>query len=76
MVADINVFDFERLMPGMPVMVNDLPGGARRFVSKTDGIRATLVSGEVLMENGEHTGALPGKLLRGPLARMKLGTLA
>jgi CO/xanthine dehydrogenase Mo-binding subunit len=28
----------------------------------------TIVNGEVLMRNNEHTGALPGKLLRGPLA--------
>jgi N-acyl-D-amino-acid deacylase len=68
-VADINVFDYERLTPGMPEMLHDLPGGARRFVNKTEGIRATLVGGEVLMENGEHTGALPGKLLRGPLSK-------
>ena len=69
MAADINVFDFARLTPGMPVMTSDLPGGARRFVNKTDGIRATLVGGEILMERGEHTGALPGRILRGPLAR-------
>ncbi len=65
MIADINVFDFERLMPGLPSMVRDLPGGARRLVNKTEGIRATIVGGDVLMENGEHTGALPGRLLRG-----------
>ena len=27
-------------------------------------MKATMVAGEVLIENGEHTGALPGKLLR------------
>ena len=30
---------------------------------------ATIVNGEVLMRNNEHTGALPGQLLRGPLAQ-------
>jgi N-acyl-D-aspartate/D-glutamate deacylase len=28
------------------------------------GIMATIVNGEVLMENGKHTGALPGRVLR------------
>ena len=74
MIADINVFDYQRLMPGMPTMVFDLPGGARRFVNKTEGIFATIVGGEVLMENGDHTGALPGRFLRGPLARKDRAT--
>ena len=30
---------------------------------------ATVVNGQVLLRNNEHTGALPGKLLRGPLAQ-------
>ncbi len=34
-----------------------------------NGIKATVVNGEVLTEDGEHTGAYPGQVLRGPLAR-------
>jgi N-acyl-D-aspartate/D-glutamate deacylase len=64
MVADINVIDFARLSPGMPQAVRDLPGGAQRVIMKPDGMRATIVAGEVLLENGEHSGALPGRLLR------------
>ena len=52
----------------MPTLEYDLPAGARRLKQKSDGIKATIVNGEVLMRNNEHTGALPGKLLRGPLA--------
>ena len=64
LAADINVFDPEAIMPETPKVVSDLPGGSRRFVQHAAGIRATVVNGQVLMENGEHAGALPGKLLR------------
>jgi len=53
----------------MPEVVDDLPSGARRLVQRTRGIAATVVNGEVLLRDGKHTGALPGQLLRGPLAR-------
>ena len=43
--------------------------GATRLVQKTSGIPATVVGGQVVVADGEHTGALPGRLLRGPLAR-------
>jgi N-acyl-D-aspartate/D-glutamate deacylase len=46
-------------------MVFDLPAGGKRLVQRADGYLATVVSGEVTYENGEHTGALPGRLVRG-----------
>jgi N-acyl-D-aspartate/D-glutamate deacylase len=49
-------------------MIHDLPAGAGRLVQRADGYRATLKSGEVIFEDGEPTGALPGRLLRGPQA--------
>jgi N-acyl-D-amino-acid deacylase len=63
-MADINVFDPATFGPEMPEVVHDLPMGARRLSQKSRGIKATLVAGEVFIENGEHTGALPGQLLR------------
>lgn len=69
LAADVLVFDAERVAPLMPEVRNDLPAGARRLVQKADGISATIVNGVLLMRDGEHTGAYPGKLLRGPLAR-------
>jgi N-acyl-D-amino-acid deacylase len=48
--------------------VHDLPAGAKRLTQRTRGIKATVVNGQVLLRGGQHTGALPGKLLRGPLA--------
>ena len=69
MAADLVVFDPETIAAEMPEVVDDLPSGARRLVQRTRGIAATVVNGEVLLRDGKHTGALPGQLLRGPLAR-------
>ena len=67
--ADLVLFDAERVKPAMPTVETDLPGGARRLVQKAEGIAATIVNGEVTLENGRSTGRLPGVLLRGPGAR-------
>ena len=63
--ADLNVIDFEKLQLHMPEMRSDLPAGGRRFVQGADGYRATIVAGEVVWRNGEATGKLPGRLIRG-----------
>lgn len=68
MKADVNVIDFDRLQLQPPEMVYDLPANGRRFVQKVDGYRYTVMSGEVSYEDGEHTGAMPGKVIRGPQA--------
>jgi N-acyl-D-aspartate/D-glutamate deacylase len=65
-VADLLVFDPDTVAPEMPEVVNDLPAGARRLVQRARGIAATVVGGEVVLRDGKHTGALPGRLLRGP----------
>ncbi len=62
--ADINVFDPATVGPEMPHIVHDLPTGARRLAQRATGMKATLVNGKMLTENGEHTGELPGMLLR------------
>jgi N-acyl-D-amino-acid deacylase len=64
MVADINVFDPDRITPTLPVLLHDLPTGAPRLESRAEGILATIVGGEITIQNGEHTGALPGRLIR------------
>jgi N-acyl-D-aspartate/D-glutamate deacylase len=66
--ADVTIFDPETISPTMPTLEYDLPAGARRLKQKSVGIKATIVNGQVLMRNNEHTGTLPGRLLRGPLA--------
>ncbi len=68
MKADLNVIDMEALHIHAPEMVYDLPAEGRRLVQKVDGYRYTICSGEVTYEDGAPTGALPGKLVRGPQA--------
>jgi N-acyl-D-amino-acid deacylase len=67
--ADLVVFDEARVRPAMPSVETDLPGGARRLVQKAEGITAVVVNGRVTLEHGLATGAVPGKLLRGPGAQ-------
>ena len=71
MAADLVVFDPDTIAPLMPEVVDDLPAGARRLIQRTRGVAATVVNGEILLQDGKHTGALPGQLLRGPLARRR-----
>ena len=63
--ADINIIDFDRLMIHAPEVLYDLPTGARRLVQRTQGYDATIVSGVPVYRNGEATGQLPGRLVRG-----------
>jgi N-acyl-D-amino-acid deacylase len=66
--GDLNVIDMDALALELPEIVNDLPAGAPRFVQRARGYDATVVSGRVTFRNGEHTGELPGKLVRGAQA--------
>jgi N-acyl-D-aspartate/D-glutamate deacylase len=65
MKADLNLVDFERLRLTMPEQVSDLPGGGRRFIQRSEGYDYTLVSGVMVYEHGQATGAMPGRLIRG-----------
>jgi N-acyl-D-amino-acid deacylase len=62
--ADLNIFDPATFGPLMPEVVNDLPTGARRLSQKSVGMKATVVGGELLIEEGRQTGAHPGRLIR------------
>jgi len=64
MKADINLIDHANLYLAPPTIVYDLPAGGRRLMQTAKGYVATVVSGEIVIENDEHTGALPGTLLR------------
>ncbi|MEL0065068.1 MAG: amidohydrolase family protein [Gammaproteobacteria bacterium] len=66
--ADLNIIDFDALKLHTPHIVHDLPAGGKRFLQNADGFVATIKAGEVIFENGEPTGALPGKLVRGAQA--------
>ncbi len=62
--ADVNLIDFAGLQVHKPELVHDMPANGRRFVQRVNGYEATLVAGEPIFERGEHTGAMPGRLVR------------
>jgi N-acyl-D-aspartate/D-glutamate deacylase len=62
--ADLNVLELDALRLPIPEYVHDFPGGAGRFVQRSDGYECTIVNGRVLVERGDSTGDLPGRLLR------------
>ncbi|WP_018177442.1 N-acyl-D-amino-acid deacylase family protein [Jongsikchunia kroppenstedtii] len=64
--ADLNVIDLDHLDLGLPRVVRDLPAGGRRLMQDARGYTATIVAGIVVSRSGAHTGALPGRLVRGP----------
>jgi N-acyl-D-amino-acid deacylase len=64
LAADITIFDPDTVRPLPLEVVHDFPTGAKRIKEPAEGIFATVVNGQVLMENGKHTGALPGRVLR------------
>jgi N-acyl-D-aspartate/D-glutamate deacylase len=64
--ADLNVIDFGRLRLRVPELRYDLPAGGKRLVQEAEGYVATVLSGVVTYREGRPTGALPGRLVRGP----------
>lgn len=66
--ADVLVVDFEGLQLGAPEMAFDLPAGGKRLVQRASGFLHTFVSGIETYRDGEPTGELPGRLVRGPQA--------
>jgi N-acyl-D-aspartate/D-glutamate deacylase len=64
--ADINLIDHARLRLGTPYITRDLPSGGRRLMQHAEGYVATIVNGQIVYREGEPTGALPGRLVRGP----------
>ncbi len=63
--ADLCIFDPDSL-DSLPVTVSyDLPGGESRLVKEAVGMEWVIVNGEVILEKGEATGALPGQVLSG-----------
>ncbi|MCH2353846.1 MAG: amidohydrolase family protein [Pseudomonadales bacterium] len=63
--ADLVVFDPKTVAPRMPEVVNDLPSGAKRLKQVANGIRHSIVNGEVFLTDNEHTGSTSGRLFRG-----------
>ncbi len=68
MRADVNLIDYAKLAFDRPEMIYDLPAQGRRLMQRARGYVATLCGGQVIIEKDELTGALPGRLIRGPQA--------
>ena len=64
-LADINIIDFDALQLQRPEAVFDLPTGGKRLVQRVDGYRHIIKRGQPIFKDSVHTGALPGKLVRG-----------
>jgi N-acyl-D-aspartate/D-glutamate deacylase len=63
--ADLNVIDHAKIRAHPPEVRYDLPAGGRRLVQTTEGYDATIVSGQIVQRNGQSSGKLPGRLVRG-----------
>jgi N-acyl-D-aspartate/D-glutamate deacylase len=64
-LADLNLIDLDALACRPPTIIHDLPAGGRRLMQTAEGYRMTVKAGAVTFVDGEHTGELPGRLLRG-----------
>ena len=64
LAADLVVFDPATINTLEPEYVQDLPGDETRMIQRAAGVNHTVVNGEVVIENGAATGALPGRVLR------------
>ena len=62
--ADIMIFDPATVGPNTKRVVHDLPGGEARYSARPQGISATIVGGEPIVQDGKLTNALPGKWVR------------
>ena len=66
MVADLMVFDPERIGVKEDEITRDGPNGSPRRVQRAEGVEHVIVGGEAVFDHGQHTGAFPGRVLRAP----------
>lgn len=64
--ADLNVINMEQIGFGRPYVAHDLPAGGKRLLQNGTGYVATIVNGQITYRDGKATGALPGRVVRGP----------
>jgi N-acyl-D-aspartate/D-glutamate deacylase len=62
--ADITIFDPKTVAKGKTYNRYDVPGDAFRVYAEAIGIDHVFVNGVQIVKNGEHTGKLPGKVLK------------
>jgi N-acyl-D-aspartate/D-glutamate deacylase len=76
MAADIVIFDLATISADEPEEVYDLPAGMMRLAQRATGVYFTIVNGQILFENGEHSGAFPGRVMRNSAYSMAATTTA
>jgi N-acyl-D-aspartate/D-glutamate deacylase len=64
LTADLMIFDLARIGVREDEITRDGPGGTPRRVQGADGVHYVIVGGQVVLDHGQHTGALPGRVLR------------
>ncbi len=64
MAADLMVFDLARIGVGEDEATNDGPSGTQRRIQRAEGVDHVVVNGQVVFSGNQHTGALPGRVLR------------
>jgi len=66
LAADLMVFDLDRINVKEDEITRDGPSGSPRRVQRAEGVEHVIVGGEPVFQHGQHTGALPGRVLRAP----------
>ncbi len=64
LAADLMVFDLSSIGVKEDEVTHDGPSGTPRRVQGAEGVHHVIVGGQVVLEHGKHTGALPGRVLR------------
>jgi len=62
-IAELVLFDPDRIDVGPERFVRDLPGDAARYVREPFGVHSVLVGGEVVVNEGSYTSARPGRIV-------------
>jgi N-acyl-D-aspartate/D-glutamate deacylase len=64
MAADLMTFDLARIGVKDDEVSRDGPGGTPRRVQGAEGVHHVIVNGELVLDQGRHSGAFPGRVLR------------
>ncbi len=62
--ADVVIFDPQRIRGGRLSTAHDLPAQQPRLIQQSEGVHLVIVNGEVILEDGQDTGARPGQVIR------------
>ena len=64
-IADVTIFDADKIDRGHEYYTNDVPGDGHRYVRDAVGINTVIIGGEVAYAEGEYTDAVSGAIVSG-----------